>query len=112
MDLTNGVLLKSLRNHEMVAVSPVMKAKAALEASVEFAFFHYDLCHSRDLTTFTVFASSDPGRAMGPFALDTCLHAFNERVAKSNVSNRSKFPTISRAAAINCNLSPVRTLKV
>ncbi len=104
LDISTGILFKSLLNHKLVSVPPAEKAKAALETAVEFLFSQYSICLNRKMSLYKV-NNSDPGQALGDFMLSLATDAFNQRFV-----NKKLFNVIQAQPA--CTASPVRDLKV
>ncbi|CAL8088313.1 unnamed protein product [Orchesella dallaii] len=105
MDLTQGILHRSLGKHKLSTVSASDKAKTAIEIAVEFVFFQYKLYSQRDLHKYD-YVSHKPGREHGDFAVDLCFELFEQRLTKLTKLNARPISKVEFTA------SPHRDVKV
>jgi len=106
MDLTQGILFKSLTNYRLSTVRPSDKAQAALEIAVEFIFFHFKLYSNRDVSRYEIM-TPQPGQIIGDFAVDLCFEAYLQRFIPKKLPSTVQTMIPSPIVA-----SPVRDVKV
>lgn len=77
LDLSLGILYKSLSEYQLSFVPPADKAKVAIEVAIEFIYHNYNISSRRDMTCYKI--GKLPGMALGEFALGTCTEVFQQR---------------------------------
>jgi len=105
MDLSQGILFKSLSNYKLSSVRPAEKAQAAMEIAVEFLFSKYKLYSQRDLSRYEM-VTSQPGEIIGDFAVDLCFDTFQQRFMTK------KLTSVIIQNSVPFLASPVRDVRV